>query len=46
MDKITKYREYIKTLLTNYAKDNISTEEVDVQIIFDTVNVLIYHRLV
>ncbi len=38
MDKITQYREYIKTLLTNYAKDDISTEEVDVQLIFDTEN--------
>jgi hypothetical protein len=38
MDKINKYREYIKTLLTNYAKDDISTNEVDVQLIFDTEN--------
>lgn len=38
MDKITQYREYIKTLLTNYAKDDISTDEVDVQLIFDIEN--------
>ena len=38
MDKITLYREYIKTLLTNYAKDDVSTDEVDVQLIFDTEN--------
>ncbi|MBD2625127.1 XisI protein [Trichormus variabilis] len=36
MDKIAKYREYIQTLLTNYAKDDISTNEVDVELIFDT----------
>ena len=33
MDKIAKYREYIQTLLTNYAKDD---EEEELQLIFDT----------
>ncbi|AFZ25726.1 XisI protein [Cylindrospermum stagnale PCC 7417] len=36
MDNIAKYREYIQTLLTNYAKDDISTDEVEVELIFDT----------
>jgi hypothetical protein len=36
MDKIAQYREYIQKLLAEYAKDDVSTDEVDVQIIFDT----------
>lgn len=36
MDNIAKYREYIQTLLTHYAKDDISTNEVEVELIFDT----------
>ncbi len=36
MDKIAKYREYIKTLLTNYAKDDPSDKEIEIQLIFDT----------
>lgn len=36
MDKIVKYQECIQTLLTNYAKDDISTDDVEVQLIFDT----------
>ncbi|HLP90182.1 MAG TPA: XisI protein [Nostocaceae cyanobacterium] len=36
MDKIAKYREYIQNLLTEYAKDDVSTDEVDVQLILDT----------
>jgi hypothetical protein len=36
MDKIEKYREYIKTLLTRYANDDISNNEVEVELILDT----------
>lgn len=36
MDKIAYFRECIQTLLTNYAKDDISTDDVEVQLIFDT----------
>ncbi|BAY14573.1 hypothetical protein NIES21_03300 [Anabaenopsis circularis NIES-21] len=36
MDKIAKYREYIQTLLTNYANDDVSNEQVETQLIFDT----------
>ena len=33
MDKIAKYREYIQTLLTSYAKDD---DDDELQLIFDT----------
>jgi hypothetical protein len=36
VDKLTKYREYIKTLLTNYVTDDVSDSNVDVQLILDT----------
>lgn len=36
MYKIEKYRECIQTLLIHYAKDDISNDEVEVQLIFDT----------
>lgn len=36
MDKIAYFRECIQTLLTDYAKDDISNDEVEVQLIFDT----------
>ncbi|MCC5657913.1 XisI protein [Nostoc sp. XA010] len=36
MDKITKYREYIQTLLTRYASDDVSNDKVEAQLIFDT----------
>ncbi|GFE71259.1 hypothetical protein CFPU101_38690 [Chroococcus sp. FPU101] len=36
MDKIAYFRECIQTLLTHYAKDDISSDEVEVQLIFDT----------
>ncbi|MBD2492795.1 XisI protein [Nostoc sp. FACHB-280] len=36
MDKIAKYREYIQTLLTHYASDDVSDEQVETQLIFDT----------
>ncbi len=35
MDKVTQYREYVKTLLNYYAKDDLSNNEVEVQLIFD-----------
>jgi hypothetical protein len=36
MDKVAKYREYIQVLLTRYASDDISDNEVEVQLVFDT----------
>ena len=36
MDKIAKYREYIQTLLTHYASDDVSDDKVEAQLIFDT----------
>ena len=36
MDKLTKYREYIKTLLTRYTSDDTSDNEVEVQLILDS----------
>jgi len=36
MDKIVNYREYIQTLLTNYASGDFWDDEVEVQLIFDT----------
>jgi hypothetical protein len=36
MDKLTKYRDYIQKLLTQYASNDISDNEVEVQLIFDT----------
>ncbi|MBE9209634.1 XisI protein [Nostoc sp. LEGE 06077] len=36
MDKIAKYREYIQTLLTHYASDDVSDQQVETQLIFDT----------
>lgn len=35
MDKIAKYREYVEILLTNYASNDVSEDEVDIQLIFD-----------
>ena len=35
MDKVAKYREYIQTLLSNYASNDVSDSEVEVQLIFD-----------
>lgn len=35
MDKITQYREYVQTLLNQYASDDISDDQADVQLIFD-----------
>lgn len=36
MDKLAKYREYIKTLLTLYTSNDISNNNVEVQLILDT----------
>jgi XisI protein len=36
VDKLTKYREYIKTLLTNYVTDDVSDSDIEVQLILDT----------
>ncbi|WP_008318565.1 XisI protein [Leptolyngbya sp. PCC 6406] len=36
MDKIAQYRKYVQTLLSQYAKDDISDDVVEVQLIFDT----------
>ena len=36
MDKVTQYRKYVQTLLSQYAKDDISGDETEVQLIFDT----------
>lgn len=36
MDKLTQYRQYIQTLLSQYASDDISDEQVEVQLILDT----------
>lgn len=35
MDKIVKYQEYIQTLLTRYASNDVSDNEVEVQLVFD-----------
>ncbi|KAM3100953.1 XisI protein [Phormidesmis sp. 146-12] len=35
MDKVAKYREFIQTLLTQYASDDLDDREVEVQLIFD-----------
>jgi len=36
MDKVAQYREYVQRLLSQYAKDDVSDDEVEVQLIFDT----------
>ncbi|MGK7897339.1 MAG: XisI protein [Xenococcus sp. (in: cyanobacteria)] len=36
MEKVARYREYIQTLLTQYAADDFSNDQVEVQLIFDT----------
>ena len=36
MDKITKYRDCVIKLLTSYASDDLSDNEVEVQLILDT----------
>ncbi|NEP22195.1 XisI protein [Moorena sp. SIO3I6] len=36
MEKVAQYREYVQRLLNDYAKDDVSNHEVEVQLIFDT----------
>lgn len=36
MDKVAQYREFVQRLLSQYAKDDVSNDEVEVQLIFDT----------
>ncbi|NEP50924.1 MAG: XisI protein [Moorea sp. SIO3C2] len=36
MDKVAQYREYVQRLLNQYAKDDVSNDQVEVQLIFDT----------
>ena len=36
MDKLIKYQECIKTLLTNYASDDVADNDIEVQLIVDT----------
>ncbi|MBN8561483.1 MAG: XisI protein [Leptolyngbya sp. UWPOB_LEPTO1] len=35
MDKLIQYRQYVQTLLSQYASDDISDEQVEVQLILD-----------
>jgi XisI protein len=36
MDKLAQYRKYVQTLLSQYAKDDVSDEVIEVQLIFDS----------
>ncbi len=36
MDKVTKYRDCVKKLLISYTNDDVSDNEVEVQLILDT----------
>jgi len=35
MDKVAQYWKYVQKLLTQYAEDDVSSDEVEVQLIFD-----------
>lgn len=35
MDKIAQYREYVQTLMTRYAEEDVSDEEIEVELILD-----------
>ena len=35
MDKVSKYREYVQSLLSRYVSGDVSDDEVEVQLIFD-----------
>jgi XisI protein len=37
MDKVTKYREYVQQLISNHANSDEDQEEVEVQLVMDTV---------
>lgn len=36
MDKLTQYREYVQTLLRQYADNDPTNDDVEVELIFDT----------
>ncbi|MEO6861130.1 MAG: XisI protein [Microcoleus sp.] len=36
MDQLAQYRQYVQTLITRYAEDDVSDDEVEVQLICDT----------
>ena len=36
MDKLAQYRQYVQTLITRYAEDDVSEDRVEVQLILDT----------
>ena len=36
MDKLAQYRQYVQTLMSRYAEDDVSDDEVEVQLICDT----------
>jgi XisI protein len=36
MDKLAQYRQYVQTLITRYAEDDVSDDQVEVQLICDT----------
>jgi XisI protein len=36
MDKLAQYRQYVQKLITRYAEDDVSDDEVEVQLICDT----------
>ncbi len=35
MDKISQYREFVKSLISNYANSDVSNDKVEVQLILD-----------
>ena len=36
MDKLAQYRQYVQTLMSRYAEDDVSDDQVEVQLILDT----------
>jgi hypothetical protein len=36
MDKLAQYRQYVQILMSRYAEDDVSDDEVEVQLICDT----------
>ncbi|MCC3422767.1 MAG: XisI protein [Microcoleus sp. PH2017_01_SCD_O_A] len=36
MDKLAQYRQYVQTLMSRYAEDDVSDDEVEMQLICDT----------
>jgi hypothetical protein len=36
MDKISQYREFVKSLISNYANSDVANDNVEVQLILDT----------